>query len=121
MNQHAPAAELVARCFAARTSAHFAHLSTRSYAAHVALNEFYDEIIDAADEFIECYQGQFGLVAPFPAVPLLAGETQPIRALRDWAQAHRAECCRGKTTLENLIDGITGVCDRSLYKLVNLV
>jgi len=30
-------AELVARCFQARTEAHFAHLMTNSYAEHVAL------------------------------------------------------------------------------------
>ena len=28
---------------------------TRSYAAHKALNEFYDEIVDLADSFAEAY------------------------------------------------------------------
>ncbi len=43
-----PAAELVARCFAARTAAHFAHLKSKGYACHMALNEFYDSIVDAS-------------------------------------------------------------------------
>ena len=42
-------AELVARCFAARTSAHLAHLTTTSYAQHVALGDFYDAIASGAD------------------------------------------------------------------------
>ena len=37
--------ELIVRCFHARTNAHILHLQTRSYATHVALNEFYDEIV----------------------------------------------------------------------------
>lgn len=39
------------------TAAHVAHLSTTSYAAHKALNEYYDEIIDLADRFAESWMG----------------------------------------------------------------
>ena len=37
--------ELILHCFHARTNAHVLHLTTKSYAVHVALNGFYDEII----------------------------------------------------------------------------
>jgi hypothetical protein len=43
------AAELIARCFAARTAAHIAHLQTTSYAQHVALDEFYNAIVGLAN------------------------------------------------------------------------
>lgn len=43
------AAELIARCFAARTAAHIAHLQTTSYAQHVALDEFYNVIVGLAN------------------------------------------------------------------------
>jgi hypothetical protein len=114
------AAELVARCFAARTAAHFAHLKTKHYACHVALGEFYDSIVDATDAFIECYQGVFGVIPTYPDVPLPAGEVGPIKELREWLVENRAKAARGQRELENLVDEITAVCDRAIYKIVNL-
>jgi Family of unknown function (DUF5856) len=114
------AAELVARCFAARTAAHYAHLKTKKYACHVALGEFYDGVIDAADAFIECYQGVFGVITSYPDVPLPAGELGPIKELREWLVENRAKVARGQRELENLVDEITAVCDRAIYKIVNL-
>lgn len=128
-------AELVARCFAARTSAHLAHLTTTSYAQHVALGDFYDAIASGADEFIECHMGIFGKLDPadFPTVRLGAGDqiTQ-LTDLRTWIAAHREECCEAGeqgdaeeaesadvdcTELANLIDNILAVIDRAIYKL----
>ena len=44
--------EFIILCFHARTNAHVLHLQTRSYAAHKALNEFYDEIVELADRLV---------------------------------------------------------------------
>ena len=128
-------AELVARCFAARTSAHFAHLCTKSFAQHSALGDFYDAIASAADEYVECYMGIYGqlTVADFPNVRPATGEiTQQLTDLREWIVANRDECSercgeesdepgeRGEaaaTELANLIDNILAVIDRALYKL----
>ena len=114
------AAELVARCFAARTAAHFAHLRTKSYASHMALQGFYEDILDSADEFIECYQGVYGVVSSFPALPMPTGELLPIKELLDWLHDNRAAASGGQPELGNLIDVISAVCDRAIYKLVNL-
>lgn len=118
MSDSAP--ELIARCFAARTAAHLAHLKTKSYACHIALNEFYDAVIDKADAFAECYQGVFGVISSYPSVPLPVGELGPIKELREWLVKHRADAARGQRELENLIDETTAVCDRAIYKIVNL-
>lgn len=114
------AAELIARCFAARTAAHFAHLKTRHYACHVALGEFYTGIVDAADAFAECYQGVFGVITSYPDAPVLSGELSPIKELRGWLVKHRSEAAREQRELENLVDEITAVCDRAIYKIVTL-
>lgn len=53
---------LVKKLFEARQAAHQAHLKTRSFAAHKALNEFYDGILEIADELAEVVQGEFGLL-----------------------------------------------------------
>lgn len=127
-------AELVSRCFAARTSAHMAHLTTTSYAQHVALGDFYDAIASGADEFVECYMGIFGKLSSFPSVRLAAGDQiQALTDLREWIADNREDCCEAPydendeadelsdevehTELANLIDNILAVVDRTIYKL----
>ena len=129
-----PCAELVARCFAARTATHFAHLITGSYAQHMALGEFYDAVAASADEFVECYQGVFGKLAGFPDIRPSQGDiTTALSDLRTWIAANREECCESYdddekdetsesndaecTELANQIDNILAVVDRCLYKL----
>ena len=55
-------ATLIKKLFEARQAAHQTHLKTRSFAAHKALNEFYDGILEIADELAEVVQGEFGLL-----------------------------------------------------------
>ena len=115
----APCAELIARCFDARTVAHFAHLRTRSYAEHMALGDFYDAIATAADAFAECHMGVEGLVTNYPAItPKPGAEIQPyLTELHDWVTKHRTVCADGSTELANLIDEILAVIDRTFYRL----
>lgn len=118
-----PAAELVARCFAVRTGAHIAHLSTRRYAAHIALNEFYDAIVELADRFAEAYQGHFGMLDDFPnLLPPAKGvdSVHFIRELSAWATTNRDAASQKRTDLANIIDEITAQCAASTYKLTNL-
>lgn len=127
-----PCAELVARCFAARTAAHFAHLITGSYAQHMALGDFYDAVATGADEFVECYQAVFGKLPGFPDIRPSQGDiTAALSDLRTWIAANRDECCEKYdesaegaesndvdcTELANLIDNILAVVDRAIYKL----
>lgn len=112
------AAQLVARCFAARTAAHLAHLSTDSYSAHMALGDFYNDIAEAADKFAECYMGVEGKLKSFPNVPPFSSD--PITwlpELHDYVSKDRQECAAGNTELANLIDEILAVIDRTFYKL----
>ena len=130
------ACELVARCFAARTTMHLAHLASKTYAVHMALGDFYDAIATAADEFAECWMGVYGQMAvtDFPALRLQTSDpiTQ-LSDLRTWIAANREEACEKYednddadgaesndvdcTELANLIDNILAVIDRAVYKL----
>ena len=49
--------ELVSELLSAATKLHMAHLKTTSYASHMALGEFYDELPDMVDGIAEQYQG----------------------------------------------------------------
>ena len=114
-------AQLVAKCFAVRTAAHKAHLTTRSYARHVALNDFYDALLDAVDEFAEVYMGLKGRLESFPNAPIPTG--QPVDFIRElirWLETNRNAAAAGHTSLENIVDNITAIAARTLYKLENL-
>lgn len=130
-----PCAELVARCFAARTTTHLAHLATTSYAQHMALGDFYDAIASSADEFAESYMGVFGKLSTSDFPPIRLSQADSITQLSDlrtWIVQNREECCEAYddkdgekaesddvdcTELANLIDNILAVIDRALYKL----
>lgn len=52
--------KILNRLFEMRDNTHVLHLQTKSYAEHLALNQFYDAVVDLADEFAENYQGATG-------------------------------------------------------------
>lgn len=124
-DSHTPGAELVARCFDARTTAHFAHFLTTSYAQHMALGDFYEQIGEAADELAECLMGVEGRFKTFPLItPSCPAQLQAVldylTDLHAWVAKNRDKVADGSTELQNLVDEILAVIDRTFYKLKNL-
>ena len=111
---------LIATVFAARNQAHIEHWNTKSYAEHVALGDFYDGVIDLIDSFVEAYQGKFGLVGKVKLVP----STQPLlEMLKEdvvWMEENHEKICRNVSALCNLLDTITELYLKTIYKLENL-
>ena len=110
--------ELILHCFHARTNAHVLHLTTRSYAAHKALNEFYDEIIDLADSLAEAYQGEYG-IADYPAKKYepASDPLQMLDDLRECVDECSAEFNKADTHLNNICDEIRALIASTQYKL----
>ena len=114
------AAQLMGLLFLGRNVAHSVHLNTRSYSKHVALNTFYDSIIDHADAFAEAYQGRHGLIGPI-AIPAAKKTTNIIEFLQ--TQLDEIEKCRyevvdkSDSALQQLIDNIVELYLTTLYKL----
>lgn len=114
------AAQLIGLLFLGRNVAHSVHLNTRSYSKHVALNTFYDEIIDRADAFAEAYQGRHGLIGPI-AIPAAKKTTNIVEFLQDQlAEIEKGRydvCEKTDSTLQQLIDNIIELYLSTLYKL----
>lgn len=113
--------ELIARAFSARNIAHFRHLTSKRYSEHMALDEFYNSIIGAVDDLVECYIGQFGEISDLPAVDHKV--TDMIEFLRDeadWIEVSRDEIANESAAVGNLVDGVTAVYLKAIYKLENL-
>jgi hypothetical protein len=113
-------AEFIGCMFLARDVAHSVHLNTRSFAKHMALNTFYDEIIDLADKFAEAYQGRHGLIGPISLHS--ARKTSNIvefleDSLKEIENERYKVCDKDETALQNIIDEIVGLYLSTLYKL----
>jgi len=113
-------ADFVGLFFLARDVTHSVHLNTRSYAKHKALQKFYENIIDLADDFAETYQGRYGLLGPISlmsakktsnVVEFLENQLAEIESVR------YDVCDKDDTPLQNLIDGIIELYLSTLYKL----
>lgn len=114
--------DLVQRVFCTRNYAHVAHFQTKSYAEHMALDEFYNNVIEAIDTLVEAYQGSFGLIKDLPKAKD-EKITDIIALLSDdakWMKANRDSVCKKITALENLLDGVMEVYLKAIYKLKNL-
>lgn len=113
--------QLISRVFYARNLAHWSHWRTKSYSQHKALGHFYDDVIEALDDLIEAHQAVHGLVGDIPAPSAMGSEVLPIlRSDAEWIEEHHEKICEGNRAIANLIDGVTGVYLRTIYKLENL-
>lgn len=114
------AGQLVGILFLARDMAHRAHLKTSSYAQHVALNGFYDNVLDAADKFAEAYQGQFGVKLSIPYIDASVFGGDIVTVLQQQStliESMRASVTDGNQPLSNIVDEIINVYQASLYML----
>lgn len=113
--------ELIGRTFAARNIAHVQHLTTRSYAQHQALGQFYEDLIPAVDQVVECWIGHFG---PIGDVEIGHPDTKDIAAFlreeADWIDANRDEISGDSQHVGNLVDAVTAVYTRTVFKLEQL-
>jgi hypothetical protein len=114
------ASQLVGHLFLSRDVAHSVHLNTRSFSKHMALNTFYDEIIDLVDKFAEAYQGRHGLIGPIavPAAKKTANIIEFLQvAMTEIEECRYKVCEKTDTPIQNIIDEIVGLYLSTLYKL----
>ena len=116
--------QLISRVFYARNVAHFEHWRAKgdgSFAKHMALGSFYDDVIEDLDSLVEAYQGAFKLIGNIPAPETPGGDVlKLLEADAEWIEANHEDVCGGNRAVANLIDSLTGVYLSTIYKLRNL-
>ena len=102
------------------TNAHILHLTTLSYSQHKALETFYTEIGDHVDDFVEAFQGKYGLLHDFIADYQLP-PTNPLDYLTylkdEVATLRREPNFPQDSELQNITDEIAQLIDSTIYKL----
>lgn len=115
--------EFFGKLFQVRDQIHLKHLRVAgpgSYAAHSALGDFYGELLDLTDGFIESYQGKYGIVTISIKE---SADMDPIKILEELAKLTDGgpiySSCKD-TWLQNQLDEISTLTYKTLYKLKNL-
>lgn len=106
--------------FMSRTYSHMAHLKTKSFAKHKALNEFYDGIVDMADTLAEAAQGKFGRL-DIPYVDMKGDVNDPIKGLETHLTMleNLGKKCE-EPYLQNIFQEIQAMYYKTLYLLKEL-
>lgn len=100
---------------------HVYHLQTRSYAAHMALGDYYDSIRGLADSIAEMYQGAYNqIIKGYPSCTIIE-DNQPAAYLTNvltQVQSMRYTAFKKEDTqIQNEIDTVIGLINSTLYKL----
>lgn len=116
--------ELASRVFYARDVAHHSHWTVTgdgSYADHQALAEFYDGVISTLDDVVEAYQGAHGLIGPLPQAQ--SDKSTVLEILKDdsaWIEKNHDAICQKTRAVGNLLDNLSAVYLKAIYKLEHL-
>jgi DNA-binding ferritin-like protein len=120
-------AKLISYLFHSRTQAHVFHLQVEgegSFAAHKALNKYYDAIVDLADGLVESYQGKYGILKGYSNFNLM--EFQNCEGVIDYFKALLNTIEMGRKDLpqdsyiQNQIDEIEKLVNSTINKLTYL-
>lgn len=107
---------LVQKMFEARQVAHNCHLKTKSFSEHKALNAFYDDLLGLVDEFVETYQGQYGLIGEYEL------KVEPVSSSLEYLEDCAKLFAVGRESLkdshlQNIMDEVIGLTYRTVYRL----
>lgn len=111
--------QFIALLFLSRDFAHKAHLNSKSYAEHVALGSFYDEIIGLADSLSEAWQGRnLELIGDIPTLQSPQGDSLSVlRRHLEVLEDSRDFIPKEDSTLSNIVDEIVALYLSTIYKL----
>ena len=111
-------AVFVLLCLHAVTNAHINHWRTDSFAIHESLGNFYSELGEALDAFVEAYMGKYGQIKDYPEFYSLPNKDAlaELKMLCQTVYALR-EQMPDDSELENLLDNIESLIDTAMYKV----
>ncbi len=117
--------KLFSKLFESREMAHIYHLQVGgdegSYASHMALGTFYEDVLELIDELIETYQGQYGIVDGYDIIDTKETKTKDkvayFEELATYIKSARQCISQEDTHLHNIIDEVVALTYKTLFKL----
>ena len=105
-----------------RNQAHIYHLQVQgmgSYAAHKALNKYYEDIIDLIDGIAESYQGKYGIITGYKMADTIREDNNArmyFDGLSKFVETVRKQLPQD-SYLQNEIDEVVKLIETTKYKL----
>ena len=120
MDAKVKASEFFSQIYSAVVSMHFFHLTTSSFSAHMASNEFYTGLPPLLDNLMESFSGRYGKLETAPKLKVVSTDGLIIAVkLLQWIDSNR-ELLTDDTEIQNIIDEITSLINSTIYKLREL-
>lgn len=100
---------------------HVYHLQTKSYSRHKAFETFYEKIEDLLDQYIETFQGKYGVLENYRAIDLDNNSENCVEYLKGLQRINnKTKIGHLDSDLDNIKDEINELINRTIYKLENL-
>lgn len=92
-----------------------------SHAAHLALEAYYDGVIEFIDDIVEIYQGQYGLIEGYDVIDTTDAKSKDkldyFKETVDFIKSTR-KCIKDEDThIHNIIDELIALQYKTIYKL----
>ena len=101
-------------------NAHFWHLHTDSYARHMALGIWYDEITDIIDSLVESWQGSYDTRLLFPSILQMTPYDQCesyFQELKETLATKIKECDNTCLDIQDILIEAKNLCNKICYLL----
>ena len=111
--------QFISTLMASRQQAHVFHWQTNSYAAHKALNEYYDEIVGLFDGLVESFQGRYGIARGYTSPVSFKEDDQAVNyfeALSKYVETIRTKIPQD-SYIQNQVDEVVDLIESTKYKL----
>jgi hypothetical protein len=108
------ASKFIGTLFQSRDAMHIAHLQTKSFAEHKALNAYYDGILDLTDSFTEKYFGRNGRVDIVIPESKIQDSVSHLKSMQIIIEGERENY---SSDLQNIMDEMIGLVNETLYLL----
>lgn len=106
--------------FGSQIQTHIFHLQTKSFAEHMALGHYYEEVEGLIDGIVESYQGVYGIIPSYsiPAVESYSSKAQLLKyfgGLKESVEMARTSV--DDSYLQNQIDTVIELIASTKYKI----
>ena len=100
------------------TNTHLLHWTTKSYAEHKALGEFYESLQELTDSLAEAMIGKFDLTPNFPKTYYHPADNglDELQGLKDYVEQTRTLLPQD-SEIQNLVDEIADQIDSTIFML----
>lgn len=102
-----------------RNQAHIYHLQTQSYAAHKALQGYYEGIVDLVDGLVESFQGRYGILRGYKMAGTIKEDDNAViyfEGLCKFVETIRTQLPQD-SYIQNQVDEVVALIESTKYKL----